>query len=108
MAAKKTQSNRKPNSRTAKPATGALRLLGKVAVVTGGSRGIGYAIARALAAEGCSVVITGRDPSTLAQSAAPHYQFTSEDYQLQRRDRRSLPRSAMFAIRNPLPRYLRR
>jgi NAD(P)-dependent dehydrogenase (short-subunit alcohol dehydrogenase family) len=70
MAAKNTQSNRKPNSGTVKPARGAPRLLGKVAVVTGGSRGIGYAIASALAAEGCSVVITGRDPSTLAQSAA--------------------------------------
>jgi NAD(P)-dependent dehydrogenase (short-subunit alcohol dehydrogenase family) len=70
MAAKKTQSNRKPNSRTAKPVMGDARLLGKIAVVTGGSRGIGFAIARTLAAEGCSVVIAGRDPSTLTQSAA--------------------------------------
>ena len=70
MAAKKTQSSRKPNSRTAKPATGAQRLRGKVAVVTGGSRGIGYAIARTLAAEGCGVVIVGRDPAMLTQSAA--------------------------------------
>ncbi len=70
MAAKRPQSS-KPKSTTAKPAMGgSLQLLGKAAVVTGGSRGIGYAIARALAAEGCSVVITGRDPSTLAQSAA--------------------------------------
>src|SRR5271169_2312416 len=69
MAAKKTQSN-KPESTTVKPATGSLRLLGKVAVVTGGSRGIGYAMARTLATEGCSVLITGRDPSTLARSAA--------------------------------------
>jgi NAD(P)-dependent dehydrogenase (short-subunit alcohol dehydrogenase family) len=45
-------------------------LLGKVAVVTGASRGIGNAIARTLAAEGCSVVITGRDAATLASSSA--------------------------------------
>ena len=38
---------------------------GKVAVVTGGSRGIGYAVAAALAADGASVVITGRDQSHL-------------------------------------------
>src|SRR5271165_2013461 len=72
MAAKKTQSNSKLRSRAraAKPETGGeVRLLGKVAVVTGGSRGIGHAIARTLAAQGCSVVITGRDPSALAQSA---------------------------------------
>ena len=66
MAAKKTQSKRKAKSKT--PAE--LRLLGKVAVVTGGSRGIGQASARALAVEGCSVVITGRDKSALARSAA--------------------------------------
>ena len=38
-------------------------LLGKVAFVTGGSRGIGLAIARALVAEGVNVVATGRDES---------------------------------------------
>ncbi|MGO9515711.1 MAG: SDR family NAD(P)-dependent oxidoreductase [Candidatus Korobacteraceae bacterium] len=65
MAAKKTQSKRNAKSKT--PAE--LRLRGKVAVVTGGSRGIGQAIARVLAAEGCAVVITGRDKSTLTRSA---------------------------------------
>ncbi len=39
-------------------------------MVTGGSRGIGYAIARALIAEGCNVIITGRDRSALKKSAA--------------------------------------
>ena len=38
---------------------------GKSAVVTGGSRGIGFAIADALARAGASVVITGRDQSSL-------------------------------------------
>jgi NAD(P)-dependent dehydrogenase (short-subunit alcohol dehydrogenase family) len=46
------------------------RLLEKVAVVTGGSRGIGLAIARALVSEGCSVLITGRNQQTLEQAAA--------------------------------------
>ncbi len=46
------------------------RLLGKVAVVTGGSRGIGLAIASALLSEGCSVLITGRNQQTLEHAAA--------------------------------------
>ena len=38
---------------------------GKVALVTGGSKGIGLAIAQALAAAGAHVVITGRDQAAL-------------------------------------------
>lgn len=42
-----------------------LGLKGKVAVVTGGSKGIGLAVARALGAEGVSVAIVARNPTTL-------------------------------------------
>ena len=41
-------------------------LNGKVAVVTGGSRGIGFAIAHALVADGAKVVITGQSESHLS------------------------------------------
>lgn len=42
-----------------------LSLRGRHALVTGGRRGIGAAIARQLLAEGASVTLLGRDPATL-------------------------------------------
>ena len=45
------------------------KLEGKVAIVTGGSRGIGKAIARGLAAEGAKIVITARGVEKLNQAA---------------------------------------
>jgi 3-oxoacyl-[acyl-carrier protein] reductase len=44
-------------------------LAGRVAVVTGGTRGIGLAIARLLADDGASVVVSGRDPGRLDSAA---------------------------------------
>lgn len=46
-----------------------LGLSGKVAIVTGGSRGLGKACAMALAAEGVELVIAARDESTLHAAA---------------------------------------
>ncbi|GAB2620636.1 short-chain dehydrogenase [Paractinoplanes abujensis] len=46
-----------------------LHLTGKVAVITGGSAGIGAAIARGLAAEGAHVALVGRDTARLDEVA---------------------------------------
>jgi NAD(P)-dependent dehydrogenase (short-subunit alcohol dehydrogenase family) len=46
-----------------------LQLAGKRALITGGSRGIGRQVARALVAEGADVAIAARDPERLAAAA---------------------------------------
>jgi len=45
-----------------------LRLSGRVALVTGGSRGIGFAVAKILSENGATVVITAKDPERLEKS----------------------------------------
>ncbi|MDH3321129.1 MAG: SDR family NAD(P)-dependent oxidoreductase, partial [Betaproteobacteria bacterium] len=51
-----------------------LNLKGKRALVTGGSKGIGWASACALADEGCEVMITARNPP-----AANRHKFRAAD-----------------------------
>jgi NAD(P)-dependent dehydrogenase (short-subunit alcohol dehydrogenase family) len=46
------------------------RLDGRTAIVTGGGRGIGRAIARAFAADGAEVLVVGRTPDPLQQTVA--------------------------------------
>ena len=46
-----------------------LQLNGKRALVTGSSRGLGYAVARSLALEGCKVAINGRNAQSIREAA---------------------------------------
>ena len=52
------------------PSAGLFRLDDRVALVTGGTRGIGAAIAREFAAAGARVLVTGRDDEQAKASAA--------------------------------------
>jgi NAD(P)-dependent dehydrogenase (short-subunit alcohol dehydrogenase family) len=47
------------------------QLTGKVALITGGGQGVGLGIARAFAAEGAVLIITGRDEARLQCAAEP-------------------------------------
>lgn len=53
---------------------GTIRLDGKRALITGATKGIGADIARAFAAAGASLVLSGRDPNELAAARASLHQ----------------------------------
>ena len=45
-----------------------LKLTGKIALVTGSNRGIGLATAKAFAAEGCRIMLSGRSTEQLHEA----------------------------------------
>jgi 3-oxoacyl-[acyl-carrier protein] reductase len=56
-----------------------LGLKDKVAMVSGASRGLGYAVARALAAEGVKVSMSSRNPQSIEKAAAKIHKETGSD-----------------------------
>ncbi|MGA6988685.1 MAG: SDR family oxidoreductase [Terriglobales bacterium] len=69
-------------------------LAGRLALITGANRGIGLAVARALAREGCNLIITGRDERALGKARAE-----LEKLQPEKRNAYVLPQSC--DVRSP-------
>jgi NAD(P)-dependent dehydrogenase (short-subunit alcohol dehydrogenase family) len=89
-------------SRRNAPAPPARRLAGKIALITGGNSGIGLATAEEFLRAGASVVITGRDPSTLQSAEAQLGEHAAADQLVAVRADVTIPRQidqAMDEIR---------
>jgi 3-oxoacyl-[acyl-carrier protein] reductase len=56
-----------------------LHLRNKCALVTGSSKGLGYAIALGLASEGCRVAINGRNPQSITDAAVELHSQTNAE-----------------------------
>src|ERR671935_9170 len=68
-----------------------LRLKGKSVLITGGSKGIGLACAKAFSAEGCRVHLAARDKERLTQAAKP---LGAATHSVDLRDAAALPTPA--------------
>ena len=62
-----------------------MSLEGRVAIVTGSSRGLGFASARALAAEGARVVLCARGAEALNVARRDRHTFLDEQAALSQR-----------------------
>jgi NAD(P)-dependent dehydrogenase (short-subunit alcohol dehydrogenase family) len=71
-------SKRRPKFR--EPAPRQAILSGRLALITGANRGIGLAIARALAREGCNLIVTGRDQRALAKACIELDKLRSDEF----------------------------
>ena len=76
------------------------KLAKKVALVTGGSRGIGAAIAKRLAADGASVAITYAKDASAASAVVKAIELAAERPS---RSRRTLPTSKQSRVRSKRP-----
>jgi NAD(P)-dependent dehydrogenase (short-subunit alcohol dehydrogenase family) len=80
-------------------------LVGKVAVITGASRGIGLAVAKALVTKTCSLVLTGRSEATLdialKQVIAALQEEAEKNREARRREGRAVPELDEIAPTDP-------
>lgn len=74
-------------------------LEGKIALITGGSSGIGWAIAKAFVNSGCKVILAGRNPERLRQRCAELAQGAAAAIELDVCDVASLPEKVCQAAK---------